>query len=526
MKVTENVHVFGQFERICLITGDQGHLLVDCGAATWLARNLAEITDAGFRLEDIKGILVTHCHWDHVGGLRQAREKLGCPALAHELEAEAIETGDPLLTAAHMPFLPDGVNPFPPCPVDVRLRDGDEITLGSLRLTAHHVPGHTPGGLAFSLGDLLFVGDTLLPPGAVGWNDIHWGSCYEDYLKTLKRIVELKPRLILPGHGEPTEFTENVIRHARKHLRALIGAGGAPAQAKPALRKLSREPARTISLPAPQRPTPPPNDLPLSRAVLHEFRSGALRGFVRPEGPMHGLGLFGPGGEPIIEPGRCGMNLEHYFCAGAAGPFIPRHASLTRYEVRPDRLRIEFLPHQEWALRAFVEYVLRDGATVEVTFTFEFERAFPAFEAFVASYFHGERLPQIYSSEGWLGPEVAPKEHLFFPRDENARAMIHDGRWDFLKPNLFAGVAKQCYAAPLTLHWLAQPGWALMQMADPALCPAISCNTFAYAQDFSLVGKDVEAGESVEARLRVALREIGGPDQALKEYEGFLRDLG
>jgi len=93
---------------------------------------------------DLKYILMTHNHSDHIGALSQLKSsKLGAPIAAHKLDAEGL-----------------------PVAADILLNDSETITLGgNVELKILHTPGHTPGSLCFLLNDLLFCGDTIFPDG-------------------------------------------------------------------------------------------------------------------------------------------------------------------------------------------------------------------------------------------------------------------------------------------------------------------------------------------------------------------------
>lgn len=131
-----------------LIAGDEGLLLLDAAlpqSAPLIERNIAAL---GFAVADIRLIVSSHTHFDHVGGIAAfARAASGATVAASPRAAEALRAGkpnpdDPQFTIAG--------NDFPAVP-DVRVvRDGETLTIGNVRLTAHFTPGHTPGSTTWS----------------------------------------------------------------------------------------------------------------------------------------------------------------------------------------------------------------------------------------------------------------------------------------------------------------------------------------------------------------------------------------
>jgi glyoxylase-like metal-dependent hydrolase (beta-lactamase superfamily II) len=131
-----------------------------------------------------KYILMTHDHFDHIGGLVELRSALEIPVAAH------------LADANDLPLEPD-----------LLLSDGDEIFIGTNKIRVLHTPGHTPGSLCFFTDKYLIAGDTLFPggPGKTQSPD--------DFRQIIESITEKLFELpedvqVYPGHGEPTTIRE------------------------------------------------------------------------------------------------------------------------------------------------------------------------------------------------------------------------------------------------------------------------------------------------------------------------------
>jgi hydroxyacylglutathione hydrolase len=148
-------------------------------------------------------IFLTHGHIDHVGALARLRVELKVPLAAH-----AGDTGN--LTP----------------PPEMLLSDGQIVSLGELKLTVLHTPGHTPGSLCFMVGRYLISGDTIFPggPGKT--------SSPDDFRRIIKSLTEKIFVLpddiqIYPGHGDSTvlrkEKDEFAVFLSRPHAGELCG---------------------------------------------------------------------------------------------------------------------------------------------------------------------------------------------------------------------------------------------------------------------------------------------------------------
>jgi hydroxyacylglutathione hydrolase len=151
----------------------------------------------------VAAIVLTHKHFDHIGGVRDLVAATGAPLLAHALDAG--DLGDPETTGGAM----FGFHQTAP-PPDRVLADGDVIEAGELRITVLHTPGHTPGGiclLAESPSDPvphLFSGDTLFA-GSVGRTDFEGGSSRDLAQSLAAKLAPLGTEtLVHPGHGPDT----------------------------------------------------------------------------------------------------------------------------------------------------------------------------------------------------------------------------------------------------------------------------------------------------------------------------------
>jgi glyoxylase-like metal-dependent hydrolase (beta-lactamase superfamily II) len=173
----------------CRTTGTQ--LLID--AADEPDRIMELIESGGSGLETI---VTTHQHWDHVRALPQIIERTGARTVAGVDDADAL-----------------------PAPVDVRVAQGDTVTVGEVALDVIHLRGHTPGGIALAYDDPaghthLFTGDSLFPGGVGGTN--HEGQSFAQLIEDVTtRVFDVygDDTWFYPGHGD-----DSTLGAQRPHL--------------------------------------------------------------------------------------------------------------------------------------------------------------------------------------------------------------------------------------------------------------------------------------------------------------------
>jgi len=171
-----------------------GGIVFDPGGEA--SRILAEIEA---RKIQVKAVLLTHGHIDHVGAAAKVKEKTGAKVYIHELDAVMLKA----LAAQCLMF---GV-PIADAPsVDANVKEGDELTIDSLKLKVLHTPGHTQGSVVYQFLEpekLLISGD-LLFAGSIGRMDLPGGN-EESMKKSLERMTKLPDDLtVIPGHGAKT----------------------------------------------------------------------------------------------------------------------------------------------------------------------------------------------------------------------------------------------------------------------------------------------------------------------------------
>jgi hydroxyacylglutathione hydrolase len=159
---------------------------------------LRQLSTRGLTLDKI---LLTHGHFDHVGGVRALKERTGANVYVHPDEV------DRMLGAPRQGAMFGLGVPKPPAP-DVLVKEGDIVPFADQEFRVLHTPGHTPGHVTFVAGGLAFVGD-LIFAGSIGRTDLPGGS-HEELLRSVRRKIFTMPdeTILFPGHGPATTVGE------------------------------------------------------------------------------------------------------------------------------------------------------------------------------------------------------------------------------------------------------------------------------------------------------------------------------
>ncbi len=149
---------------------------------------------AGKKLE-IKYIINTHAHMDHIQANEYIKKIYSCPVYMHEKDQELLRNPDQNLLS----LLSDAQPEFPP--PDKNLKEGEEIKLGNLSLLILHTPGHSPGGISIVVEKNVFTGDALFA-GGIGRTDLPGGD-YDLLIQSIKKKLLTLPDNfnVYPGHG-------------------------------------------------------------------------------------------------------------------------------------------------------------------------------------------------------------------------------------------------------------------------------------------------------------------------------------
>lgn len=181
----------GMLQSNCYIAGNNGEgIVIDPGSRASDIIRLAEEMKL-----DIKYILLTHAHIDHICSVDEIRDKLDAKVMIHAADAPALSNG--MLNGSVM-FADSRTFKE----ADTLLKDGDSFDVGGMKIDIIHTPGHTPGGICIKIEENIFTGDTLFRM-SVGRTDLGNGN-HKDLINSIKNklMVLDNDSVVYPGHGE------------------------------------------------------------------------------------------------------------------------------------------------------------------------------------------------------------------------------------------------------------------------------------------------------------------------------------
>jgi len=221
MKITDGIHRLGSGLVNVYLVEEAGEVtIVDAGMPGDWSTLLAELADMGRTLDDVRALVLTHGHSDHIGFAERARLERGWTPSVHELDAalargevkNPAKGGGPIRPLPLLRFLWLGLRKggLRPTPIGVVSTYGDGATLdvpGAPRVI--HLPGHTPGSAALHIPkmDALLAGDALstvsVANGSTGPMIAPFTADPAAAIASLDRLDGLEAHWVLPGHGQP-----------------------------------------------------------------------------------------------------------------------------------------------------------------------------------------------------------------------------------------------------------------------------------------------------------------------------------
>jgi glyoxylase-like metal-dependent hydrolase (beta-lactamase superfamily II) len=210
MKLTERVYLVGGSGyglspsgdcNIFLVDGGDEMALIDTGGGFGVPSILENIRKDGLDPKKISKTLITHSHFDHIGGNYDIKAETGTQILCHPADRKAIET---LNEFSLYSMAQERGLEFKAASIDDTIDDGDIVVVGDVELKVVHNPGHTPGCISFVFEEddikSLISGDIAGASGRLGYINGP-GFDLNEWKKSIKKLVDLKPQRMYPGHG-------------------------------------------------------------------------------------------------------------------------------------------------------------------------------------------------------------------------------------------------------------------------------------------------------------------------------------
>jgi len=201
-----------------LIVGSEGHILIDGGTENGADLILANIRALGFRPQDVKILLHSHEHIDHVGGIGRIQQLTGAQLYASPNAAMVFETGTPGPGDPQAGMHP----PFPTAQVSRILRNGEEVRLGNLKLTAIETKGHTQGALSWQWVDCdvsavchsIVYADSLSPISRDNYRFTDHPGLVEAFRAGIERVRRIPCDILLTPHPSASKMIDRMAGRA------------------------------------------------------------------------------------------------------------------------------------------------------------------------------------------------------------------------------------------------------------------------------------------------------------------------
>ncbi|HEY8993561.1 MAG TPA: subclass B3 metallo-beta-lactamase [Lacunisphaera sp.] len=199
-----------------LITTPEGHILLDTGFDDTVPIIRRSVEQLGFRLADIKIILSSHAHIDHVGGHAQMKQLTGAQIYASAADARTLESGggDDFLQWPKETLL------YTPVKADRIVADGEQVTLGGVTLTAHLTPGHTRGATTWTMEiadgggaqHVVFFSSVSINAGTRLINNPLYPDFVSDFEATFAKLRTLPCDIFFAPHGGQFAMADKFAR--------------------------------------------------------------------------------------------------------------------------------------------------------------------------------------------------------------------------------------------------------------------------------------------------------------------------
>ena len=203
-RVIGNLYAVGTYDlAVFLVTGSEGHILVNTGLEDSTPLIRENIESLGFRLEDVKILLQMQAHWDHTAALAEIKRITGAEMWATLHDAPVLADGG--FSDPHF----GGRQSFDPVAVDKIIRDGEVIELGDIRMTVLETPGHTAGSSSYLMQvregggtyDVAIANMAFINPGKRLVENPTYPGVADDFAETFRKQKALDVDVWVSAHG-------------------------------------------------------------------------------------------------------------------------------------------------------------------------------------------------------------------------------------------------------------------------------------------------------------------------------------
>ena len=226
-RVIGNIYYVGGQYGSYLITTPEGHILHDTGTVDMHELIIANVEKLGFNVQDIRVMISSHAHWDHIEGHAAMKRVTGAQVVALGGDAVALQSGQDNSAL--------GARGWEPVTVDRVVEDGDTVDLGGMTLRALWTGGHTQGATMWMTTveengetfDVAFRGGEIPNDGAPLVDNPRHPTVVEDTPRTLRRLKDLSPPdLFLHNHARETSSGLNPDLPVNPNCASCLDAEG------------------------------------------------------------------------------------------------------------------------------------------------------------------------------------------------------------------------------------------------------------------------------------------------------------
>jgi metallo-beta-lactamase class B len=230
-RIVGNLYYVGSKDlAIYLITTPHGYILINSGLVVSVPLIRASVERLGFKVSDIKILLISHAHWDHDGGSAAIKALTGATYMVMDADVSVVESGG----KTDFQYGNEPASLYPPAKVDHVLHDGEEVKLGGVTLVAHLTPGHTKGCTTWTMKveeagkiyDVVIIGSPNVNEGYKLVMNSSYPRVESDYERTFQVLKSLPVDIFLGAHGSYFDLEAKYARLKEGAVTPFIDPAG------------------------------------------------------------------------------------------------------------------------------------------------------------------------------------------------------------------------------------------------------------------------------------------------------------